>query len=195
MHFIFPKFRCFMYLTCHVCLTVCSEGNCTDKIACHSHIDMQTLHFNSIYFCTLMFTDTFYLSVLPYLEFFIQNLPNSALYCKFHIYNWILLFHLHLRNSQGLISFNGHYNSFLIYCFRQALTNVLYMLIPFILISLLVHPYVNETLILSENHIPKLCFISDNSCWCSHCSFSISIRNRLICNGAKMAVLFIFSSC
>lgn len=28
---------------------------------------------------------------------------------------------------------------------------------------------------------PRLCFISDNSCWCNHWSFSISILNRRIC--------------
>lgn len=36
------------------------------------------------------------------------------------------------------------------------------------------HSFISESL-------PKLCFISDNSCWCSHWSFSISILSLRIC--------------
>lgn len=42
------------------------------------------------------------------------------------------------------------------------------------------HRISRDTFLEVEN-LPRLCFISDNSCWCSHWSFSISILNRRIC--------------
>lgn len=50
-----------------------------------------------------------------------------------------------------------------------------------------------ETSLVAGNS-PRLCFISDNSCWCSHWSFSISILNRRICgkNTQKWKLIEVF---
>lgn len=42
-------------------------------------------------------------------------------------------------------------------------------------------PVVHQLSEAVTDSLPRLCFISDNSCWCSHWSFSISILNLRIC--------------